>query len=111
MESLRCVLEATGVCVNSFEVELGAAGTLTSLDEYLNTSYRPDLEFVDGVLVKRNVGTQRHGLLQSIVVRFFGHRNSHRIGVNLAVRLRINERRYRIRGVLVLEKPYTKGIL
>jgi hypothetical protein len=30
--------------------------TLISVAEYLNTSYDPDMEFVDGVLVERNVG-------------------------------------------------------
>ena len=29
---------------------------LLSVEEYLNTTYDPDVEFVDGVLVERNVG-------------------------------------------------------
>jgi hypothetical protein len=32
------------------------ATTLVSLDEYLNTDYRPDLEYVEGHLVERNAG-------------------------------------------------------
>jgi hypothetical protein len=31
-----------------------------SVEEYLNTSYDPDVEFVDGVLVQRNVGDWLH---------------------------------------------------
>ena len=31
------------------------AGTLISVEEYLRTSYSPDKEYVDGVLVERNV--------------------------------------------------------
>ena len=54
--------------------------TLISLDEYMRTVYEPDMEFVDGVLVRRNVGTQRHGLLQAIPASHFGgFRHSHRI--------------------------------
>jgi len=34
------------------------AATQVSLEEYLHTSYEPDMEYVDGVLVGRNVGTQ-----------------------------------------------------
>ena len=31
-----------------------SVGALVSLDEYLKTSYDPDLEYVDGVLEERN---------------------------------------------------------
>jgi hypothetical protein len=30
--------------------------TLISVEEYLSTSYDPDVEYVNGVLVERNVG-------------------------------------------------------
>ena len=33
-------------------------------DEYLNTSYRPEVEFVDGMLVERGMLTPAHGALQ-----------------------------------------------
>ena len=36
-----------------------ATGTLISVDEYLRTSYSPDKEYVDGILVERNVGEKR----------------------------------------------------
>jgi hypothetical protein len=39
-----------------------------TLEEYLHTSYHPDMEYVDGVLVRRNVGTYLHSLLQTLVV-------------------------------------------
>jgi len=40
---------------------------LVSPDEYLNSSYRPDMEYVDGVLVERGMPTVSHGLLQHIL--------------------------------------------
>ena len=42
--------------------------TLVSVDEYLSTSYDPDVEYVDGVLVERNVGDWLHSLIQRNVV-------------------------------------------
>ncbi len=42
-----------------------SAATLISVEEYLNTSYRPDMEYVDGVLVETNVGDLLHSAVQS----------------------------------------------
>ncbi len=36
------------------------ATTKVSLEEYLNTSYRPDVEYIDGELQERNVGEIEH---------------------------------------------------
>jgi Uma2 family endonuclease len=38
--------------------------TGVSLEEYLNTSYEPDCDYVDGVLEDRNVGKRPHSLTQ-----------------------------------------------
>jgi hypothetical protein len=38
--------------------------TLISVEEYLNTSYRPDREYIDGALLERNVGERAHSRLQ-----------------------------------------------
>ena len=45
-----------------------SAGTLVSLEEYLNTSYDPDVEYVDGVLVERNAGDWLHSLAQKNII-------------------------------------------
>jgi Uma2 family endonuclease len=81
-----------------------------SVDEYLSTTYEPDMEFVDGLLVERNVGAQRHSLLQSLVIIYFGqHRKSREIQVFTEGRLQVGARRFRIPDVLVLEIPYNRG--
>jgi Uma2 family endonuclease len=41
---------------------------MISVDEYLNTAYDPDVEFVDGVLVERRTGEWLHSLVQSNVL-------------------------------------------
>jgi Uma2 family endonuclease len=50
---------------------MGAA-TLISVDEYLNTSYSPDMEYVDGALVEINVGDPQHSSVQrNIIIALF----------------------------------------
>ena len=44
-----------------------AVEALVSVEEYLATSYDPDLEYVDGRLVERNVGEPDHGRLQLLI--------------------------------------------
>src|SRR5262245_12767765 len=41
-----------------------ATGSLISVDEYLNTSYRTDCDYVDGVVLERNLGEKDHSGLQ-----------------------------------------------
>ena len=44
---------------------------LVSVDEYLNSSYEPDMEFVDGVLIPRGMPTIAHSLLQKLLLFWF----------------------------------------
>ena len=41
-----------------------SAGALISVEEYLNTSYDPDVEYVDGALVERHAGDWLRSLIQ-----------------------------------------------
>lgn len=50
---------------------------LVSLEEYLNTSYSPDREYVDGVVVERNTGERPHSQVQSNCVFFLRQRYPH----------------------------------
>lgn len=43
---------------------MAAVKQLVSVEEYLNTVYRPDCDYVDGELVDRNVGEKDHAKLQ-----------------------------------------------
>ena len=40
-----------------------AALTIVPVEEYLRTTYEPDMEYVDGQLVERHVGEFRHSWL------------------------------------------------
>ena len=70
---------------------MGATATPISLDEYLSTSYKPDMEFVDGALVRRNGGTQKHGHLQLVAGSYFREfRRSHQIKTFVETRLLVD---------------------
>jgi Uma2 family endonuclease len=74
-----------------------SAGTLISLEEYLRTSYSPDMEYRDGVLVERNVGDERHSFLQAMLALYVGNRRK-RWGIRIYTELRtkVQERWYPI---------------
>ncbi len=81
--------------------------TLVSVDEYLNTSYRPDVDYVDGHLVQRNLGDFRHSFLQSGISAYFNATLQDRYGEKFwafsEFRTEIRARtRYRIPDILVL---------
>jgi Uma2 family endonuclease len=85
---------------------------LVSLEDYLSTAYEPDRDFVDGVPLERHSGTQRHGLLQTFLILFFGQFiKSHRIAVFTETRLRVDADtgRHRVPDVMIVEAPYTRG--
>ena len=48
-----------------------ATPVLIPVSEYLNTTYRPDCDYVDGELKERNVGEMSHALLQGILFTVF----------------------------------------
>ena len=84
---------------------------LVPVEEYLRSSYDPDVEYVDGVLVERNVGDWLHSLVQSNII--FGLRRKYP-GIKVVPELRgkVRETRYRLPDVSVLLRaPQTKVLL
>jgi len=77
--------------------------TLISVEEYLNTSYDPDVEYVDGVLVERSVGDWLHSLTQRNIIIALG-RYPGVYGV-LELRSQTRSTRYRLPDVCVLLAP------
>ncbi|MBV8629995.1 MAG: hypothetical protein JOZ83_03670 [Silvibacterium sp.] len=49
-----------------------ATPTQISIEEYLNTSYRPDREYVDAEVRERNVGKWEHARVQALLAVWFG---------------------------------------
>jgi Uma2 family endonuclease len=85
--------------------------TLIPLEEYLSTSYDPDVEYVDGVLVERHIGDWPHSSVQSNIL--FALTARYR-GVYAVPGLRSQTRstRYRLPDVCVmLALPKTRYLL
>lgn len=82
-----------------------ATASLISVGEYLNTSYRPDQELVEGRLVERNVGEYDHGNLQGALVGWlFQHQREWNIRVLPEQRIRVSATRFRIPDVCVISR-------
>src|SRR5438105_2950610 len=84
---------------------------LVSPEEYLNSSYSPDMEYVDGVLVERGMPTIVHGLLHVILLEHFRrYWKEFRFQPLPEVRTRIIERgRYRVPDVILCPIPLPPG--
>jgi Uma2 family endonuclease len=78
--------------------------TLVSVEEYLSTSYDPDMEFVDGALVERNMGDWLHARVQSRILVALSKKYPHLSAV-VELRSRTANTRYRIPDVSVLLAP------
>lgn len=76
------------------------AGTLISVEEYLRTSYSPDREYVDGVLVERNVGEKPQSRIQRNLIVALA-RNCPAVYVWPELRMRTAGDRHRIPDVCV----------
>lgn len=85
-------------------------GTLISLEEYLDTSYSPDREYRDGVLVLRNVGDKAHARLQALLTMFLGNREDlWNIEVYTELRVKVRDKWYPIPDVCIYARPEFEG--
>jgi len=84
------------------------APPVVSVDEYLRTSYPDgDREYLDGIVVERNVGTPGHSALQKIlIVHLAAFERPLDIAVRPECRTRIEETRYRVPDILVMKRPF-----
>ncbi len=79
------------------------ATKLVSVEEYLNTDYSPDCDYVDGVVEERNVGRTKHADAQTEIVVFL-HRLRRRLGIYTCMeqRVRVSATRFRVPDVYVI---------
>lgn len=70
---------------------------LLALEDYLDASYHPDSDYVDGHLEERNVGEYEHSTLQiALGAWFFNRRSEWKIRVASEYRTRVSPFRIRI---------------
>jgi Uma2 family endonuclease len=80
-----------------------ATQTQIALSEYLQTSYRPDREYVDGELQERNVGKSDHARVQALLTIWFGaHEDEWQIIVTTEQRVKVAASRVRIPDVTLV---------
>jgi Uma2 family endonuclease len=76
---------------------------LLSIDEYLQTSYKPDVDFVDGEIEERNMGQYDHGKIQGLIHFLFTlNAKAWKTDAIVEQRIRVAASRVRICDVAVL---------
>jgi Uma2 family endonuclease len=91
-----------------FEVRLMSSTTSISVSEYLNSSYSPDRDFVDGRVEERNLGEHDHAAVQAALILWFGQRQAEwNIEVLPEQRIRISATKFRVPDVCLvsLDQP------
>jgi Uma2 family endonuclease len=80
-----------------------ATPTQISITEYLNTSYRPDREYVDGEVRERNVGKWEHARIQLLLGAWFAtHESQWGIMSSTEQRTRTSSTRVRVTDLIVV---------
>ena len=80
-----------------------STSTLVPLAEYLETSYRPDCDYLEGELLERNVGEWDHSRLQTLLARYLSNREKQwGILVVTEQRVQVKARRFRVPDITVL---------
>ena len=80
------------------------------VEEYLHTSYRPDCDYVDGDVQKRNLGERWHSSVQAMITTIFAqHRREWKLIPMPEQRVQVSPTRYRVPDVCVVPatEPFT----
>jgi Uma2 family endonuclease len=78
---------------------------MVPLSEYLETSYQPDCEWVEGELRERNLGELSHASVQGFLTAYFAfHRKRFGVRVYPELRVQVAANRYRIPDVLLVRQ-------
>jgi Uma2 family endonuclease len=79
-----------------------ATTTAISVEEYLNSSYEPDMEYIDGRLEERNVGEIEHSaVIAAILGWFIQHAREWNIRVLPDVRTQVSPTRFRVPDIVL----------
>jgi len=89
-----------------YNLLMGAASISISVEEYRRTAYRPDCDYVDGLVLERNIGEKDHGKLQkSLLLYLHGHRAEWNIFVIQEQRIQVSATRFRVPDICVIAGP------
>jgi len=82
--------------------------TLITVNEYLSTSYHPDVNYSDGQIEERNVGEKEHGKLQFWVA--FLLKRTRKLAAFIETRLRVSATRYRVPDICAYVKEPDESV-
>src|SRR5438045_2000399 len=83
-----------------------ATGTVLSVEEYLSTSYRPDREYIDGVIEERDFGEDDHSGFQGALSVYLSVRQKQwNIRVRPEQRVQVAKTRFRVPDICVILNP------
>jgi Uma2 family endonuclease len=86
--------------------------TQISMSEYLETTYRPDCEYVDGEVRERNVGKWEHARIQWLLASWFGkHELMWDVIGSTEQRMQVSPTRIRVPDLVVLRPGPQPDIL
>ncbi len=84
---------------------MATSTTLVPIEVYLRTSYRPDVDYVDGVIEERNLGQNDHSAWQDAISAWFRQQaQSGGVRVRPELRIRVAGSRVRIPDVALLNR-------
>jgi Uma2 family endonuclease len=85
-----------------------ASATQIPVSEYLETTYHPDCEYIDGELTERNVGKWTHARIQWLLALWFGkHEFLWNVIGSTEQRMQVSPTRIRIPDLVIL-RPGTQ---
>ena len=86
-----------------------ATAALVSVEEYLQTSYRPDCDYVNGVIEERHLGQRDHsGAQRALLIWFWAHEKELRLKAYPEQRVLVGPMRYRVPDISVVSLPGPK---
>lgn len=82
---------------------MSTLASAVSVEEYLKTSYRPDCDYLDGTVLERNVGEEKHSRLHAAIVSFLFNREK-QLGIRVypEQRVQVSQRRFRVPDICVV---------
>ncbi len=82
-----------------------STAVLTSIDQYLSTSYHPDREYIDGEIVERHMGKWEHSRVQFMLAAwFFQNEAAWHVQGATEWRTRVAESRVRIPDLVLVRR-------
>jgi Uma2 family endonuclease len=84
---------------------MAAATTFVTVEEYLNSSFEPDAEYVDGHIEERAAGENDHSVWQGAIYSWFQQQaQSGQIRVRPELRVQVAPNRYLVPDVTLLDR-------